>query len=109
MSERQGELHATRNLPKRLRTLRSLMVGWQTRERLRRGDLVITDLVAFVRHNYTNYEAILEAHEPPEGADQDGAMRWVIEHKELRRNVKHKATLLAERLLRNAYGEEWQR
>ncbi len=84
------------------------MCDWATRAGTRRGNLVITSKLAFVRHNYTNYEAILEAHERPEDWTYDTAMRWGSEHEELRRDVKHKANLLAERLLTDAYGEEWR-
>jgi hypothetical protein len=70
--------------------------------------VVITSLAAFVRHNYTNYEAILEAHKLPEGANEDNAIRWMLEHERLRRKVKHQARQLAERMLTEAYGAEWE-
>lgn len=102
------KLERSAALPKRIRTLRDPMAKWASREALRGDDLVMTSKVAFVRHNCTNYEAILGAHQARKGASEDDAAPWAIEHANLRRDVKRRATQPAERMPTEAYGDRWQ-
>lgn len=99
------ELKQTRKLPRRYKTLMDLKVKDATRKGTLRRSL--SSLVSFVRHNFTNYERVLESSLPPrpdwKESTREEKMQWSMECDQIRREVKNKAQKLARQMLKKAY------
>ena len=100
------DVKATRRLPRRLKTLKNLKVNWLTEECLRREKSVDSSLVAFVRHQFTNYEDILATLEIDRTASETEILRQHFANEKVYLEIKREATQLAERMLTESYGVE---
>ena len=104
------DIYQTKSLPRRLKTLKKLASEWATTEMLRRNEWVEPPtLPSFVRHQFTNYEDLLDSIErPPEDATRHDLMAWGMANMKAHDILKDKATTLSAQMLTEDYGDEWR-